>query len=282
MRRTSATWWSEEFPDVVVLVRGQVPRLEGERLAGAVGRLLARSHLGGGARIRVSGANCDTGPMLVQVNLTVADRPVRMQTMTRGRGDIMPAVVRLERQLETAAGSTRRPWPDPSRPPLAVPVPGDLARRKAFALRTTDPSAAVAAMDALDYDAHLFTHAGTGADAVVYRAGPTGLRLAHQYRTRSPRTVGGPGAAPVYSVDPHPAPALTADQAVDHLCSYGMPFLFFTDPASDRGHLLYRRYDADLGLITPAHGGETPTRRSESAAPGRHRAVSDDRGTINP
>jgi hypothetical protein len=31
---------------------------------------------------------------------------------------------------------------------------------------------------AMDYDVHLFTDAATGEDAVVYRAGPSGLRLA--------------------------------------------------------------------------------------------------------
>lgn len=253
MLRTSETRPSEEFPDVVVIVRGQLPKLEGERIAGAVGRLLARFRLGGGARIRVSAANCGSGPMLVQVNLTIAQRPVRMQTMTRGRGDVLPAVVRLEQQIRTVTTTPRhRPWPDPARPPLAVPVPGDIVRRKVFPLTTTDPSTAAAAMDALDFDAYLFTHAGTGADAVVYRAAPTGLRLAHQYRTRSPLSIRGAEDLPsIFSVDQHPAPSLTTEQAVDHLCGHGMPFLFFTDPARERGHLLYRRYDGDLGLVTP-------------------------------
>lgn len=33
-------------------------------------------------------------------------------------------------------------------------------------------------LNAMDYDVHLFTDAATGEDAVVYRAGPSGLRLA--------------------------------------------------------------------------------------------------------
>lgn len=37
-------------------------------------------------------------------------------------------------------------------------------------------------MDAMDYDAHLFADAEAGEDAIVYRAGPTGLRLARQNR----------------------------------------------------------------------------------------------------
>ncbi|MEV4129547.1 hypothetical protein [Nocardia sp. NPDC049707] len=51
------------------------------------------------------------------------------------------------------------------------------------------------------------------------------------------------------------APLLSEAQAVDLLCRDGLAFLFFTDSRSGRGHLLYRRYDADPGLITPVGPG---------------------------
>ncbi len=41
-------------------------------------------------------------------------------------------------------------------------------------------------MDAMDYDVHIFTDTTTGEEAVVYRAGPAGLRLARQHRERLP------------------------------------------------------------------------------------------------
>jgi hypothetical protein len=42
MLRASEPWSSATFPDVVVITRGRVPVIEGERFAGAVGRLLER------------------------------------------------------------------------------------------------------------------------------------------------------------------------------------------------------------------------------------------------
>jgi hypothetical protein len=45
---------------------------------------------------------------------------------------------------------------------------------------------------------------------------------------------------------------------VHRLCDDAVPFVFFTDKATGRGRLLYCRYDANLGLITPI--GNTSTR----------------------
>ncbi|MGV9613599.1 hypothetical protein [Nocardia xishanensis] len=53
------------------------------------------------------------------------------------------------------------------------------------------------------------------------------------------------------TITPRPAPILTETHAVDQVCGYRLPFLFYTDHSSGRGHLLYRRYHTDLGMITP-------------------------------
>lgn len=42
-------------------------------------------------------------------------------------------------------------------------------------------------MDALDFDAHLFTDADTGETAIVYWAGPLGVRMARQHHVHPPR-----------------------------------------------------------------------------------------------
>lgn len=67
-----------------------------------------------------------------------------------------------------------RPWPDLTRRRLFVRPDAAIARRKPVSLQCSTPLAAVAVMDAMDYDAHVFTDAETGEDAVVYRAGPRG------------------------------------------------------------------------------------------------------------
>ncbi|MTE17285.1 sigma 54 modulation/S30EA ribosomal C-terminal domain-containing protein [Nocardia aurantiaca] len=253
MLRASEAWTSATFPDVVVFAGGRVPMLEGERFAGAVGRQLQRLHVTGGARIRITGPNCDVGPFLVQVNLRLDETSARIQTLTHGRGDALPVVVRLDHHI--TALRTRwqpRPWPDPARLPLDARASGKVARRKSVPLMTVSPLRAATVMDAMDYDVHIFTDVDTGEDAIVYRAGPSGMCLARQRSVHPPRSDAN-GSGP-FSVNARPAPALTEARAVQQVCERGLPFLFYTDPDTGRGNLLYRRYDADLGLITPGPG----------------------------
>ncbi|OBF81395.1 hypothetical protein A9X06_20065 [Mycobacterium sp. 852002-51759_SCH5129042] len=171
MLRTSQAWSAPSFPEVVVFAHGRVPVLEGERFVGAVGRLLERLHVTGGARLRITGPEDENGPLLVQVNLHVGDTSVRIQTPTHGRGDALPVVLRLEHQITALREPwAPRPWPDPTRPALDAAGPGELTRRKPVELVTVGPHEAAAVMDARDYDVHLFTDADTGEDAVVHRA----------------------------------------------------------------------------------------------------------------
>ena len=62
-------------------------------------------------------------------------------------------------------------------------------------------------MSAMDYAVHLFADAETGEDAVVYRSGPTGVRLSRQHSMRPPT---GPDA-PKLTVDPRPTPTREPD-----------------------------------------------------------------------
>lgn len=234
----SGKWSTPAFPDIVVFPRGPIAELELERVAGAVGRLLTRNGVDGGARVRVVVANCPSGPQLVQVNLCVRGTPARVQTITPGAGMVLPVVLRLERLIERLTTKQRvAPEREPIRRLLAASGHGTITRRKNYSLLVGPPDAAAAVLDAMDYDAHLFVDAETGADAIVYRGDPAGIGL-----VRAPCD---PAAA-----DPK-IPELSETAAVDRLCTIGLPFLFFIDPVSRRGHLLYRRYDADLGLITP-------------------------------
>ncbi len=231
-------WSTAAFPDIAVFPRGPIAELELERLAGAVGRLLARTGVGGGARVRVVDANCRSATQLVQVNLCVNGIPARVQTVTTGPGMVLPVVQRLEwliKRLTTKqqVASER----EPMRRLLEASGHGTITRRKNCSLLVGPPDAAAAVLDAMDYDAHLFIDAATGADAIVYRGDPAGIGLLR--------------ASCAESAESKPVPELSEAAAVDRLCRVGLPYLFFVDSASLRGHLLYRRYDADLGLITP-------------------------------
>lgn len=245
---------AREFPDVAVFSGGRANASQAERLARAVGRVLADRGVTGGARVRLTMANCADGPTLVQINLQVGDTPLRAQAATAGIDDLRPALIRLDRQIVRASAQwCPRPWPDRPRRRLTTPAEALVTRRKPVVLRRATPLQAIAAMDAMDYDVHLFTDAETGEDAVVYRAGPSGLRLARQHHVFPPgwsrcRAPAGPPVPLI--VNSRPTPVLTEAAAVDRAREHGLPFLFFTDQATGRGQLLYSRYDGNLGLIT--------------------------------
>ncbi len=78
-------------------------------------------------------------------------------------------------------------------------------------------------MDLLDYDFHLFTEKGTGTAGVLYRAGPTGYRLAPVAPVPADQLR--PLELPV-TISPQPTPCLTVEEATERL---GLPFLFFID-----------------------------------------------------
>lgn len=248
-------WSVREFPYVTVLSGPRVSASQGEYVARSVGRVLAHHEITGGARVRLKTGACGRGPMVMQVNLRVGELPARVLAVTSGVDDLTPALLRLDRQVVRMYEQWRpRPWPDPTRRLMTIAGEAVVVRRKSVVLQRTTPLEAVAVMDAMDYDAHLFTDVETGEDAVVYRAGPSGLRLARQRHVYPPgwawsSSASGP-AVPLI-VNSRQTACLTEDAAVHRAREHRLHLLFFTDPATGRGNLLYPRYDGNLGLITP-------------------------------
>jgi hypothetical protein len=167
-------------------------------------------------------------------------------------------VDRLAEHWQARRGSTPVPAPhewrhgsEPAHRPGFYPRPPEqreIVRHKTYELHRISPDDAVYDMERLDYDFHLFSDKTTGQDAVVYRAGPTGYRLARLHPTGPPEA---PGEVPL-TVSPHPAPRLSDREAVERINLTGQPFLFFADAHTGRGRVLYHRYDGHYGLITPA------------------------------
>lgn len=253
LRCASEQWTTAAGPEVAVTTRGEVAAVDVTRAVRAVARVLRRHHLDAPARVRLSAPPDPEAPTVVQVDVRHLDAVIRVQ-VTGPRGFAVTfAAERLDRRLARMAAREARAWPDPARPPLArAGAPRPIVRRKRCALSTCTPAEAVAVLDAMDYDAHLFTDAETGEDAVVHWAAP-GVRLIRQRATyppiRSPQTV---RSAPPIVVDAEPAACLDPVEAANLLCRKGLPFLFCTDPGSGRGGLLYRRHDGDLALVAPA------------------------------
>jgi hypothetical protein len=205
-----------------------------------------------GLRVRLSEAA--DGRVVAQANARAARRAIRVQvaagTLDQAVEDLADRLGR--RVLEAAACWSGRPWPDtddasvPSRLPRGGPAlaPGLPARIKAAPLATCPPEVAVAVMDLMDYPAHLFVDAGTGLDAVVHRAGPTGYRLTRLRPAPPPA----PNTVPL-TVDPLPAPVLPVARAIARLDESGLGHLLFADPDTGRGQLLYRRFDDRYAIV---------------------------------
>ena len=184
-------------------------------------------------------------PAVVKATLQVGSRHVRAHVAAATLAEAVDLVERrLRRNLErveelertrrrktgvSGPGEWRHGDLPTSRPEHypRPPVERELVRRKTFASVPVTPEEAALEMAALDYDFFLVTNADTGDESVVYR--------------RSDGTT-----------DLHQAALLFLEQAIERLDVSGDPFVFFVDPQTRRGNLLYVRYDGNYGLIEPA------------------------------
>ncbi|MFH9353314.1 sigma 54 modulation/S30EA ribosomal C-terminal domain-containing protein [Kitasatospora sp. NPDC017646] len=225
---------------------GGAPAEARGRIAAAVAAAGEAGTLVEALRIRLAAV---AGGVLAQVNAEVDGRRIRVQRAAAERADSLDRVAEsLLARIRAVTGPwTPRPWPARRVPALpAGPAGGRrIIRRKEPSLVWCTPEAAARTMDAMDYDIHLFTDPATETDAVVYRVGPTGYRLARTV----PAGPSGRRTAPI-TLSPHGAPPLTERQAVERLEEAELPFLFFAHPTSGRGRVLYRRFDGHLGLIS--------------------------------
>lgn len=221
-----------------------------------------------GARVRLSrhGDPAVERPVIAQANLIVDGRPIRAQVEGLTARE---AVDRLEdrlrhrlehtaRHLEGGRGSASaadpREWrrgSEPTRRRRFFTRPVDerrVIRRKSFSVARCTVDEAVAEMNLLDYDFHLFTEKGTGVTGVLYRS-PTGYRLALVAPDLADLL--SPFESPV-TLSEQPTPCLTLEAAIDRLGLLDLPFVFFIEAAEGRACVLYRRYDGHYGMITPA------------------------------
>jgi hypothetical protein len=255
-------------PETVVELRGGVAEDLVDYARRKVGGVL--SHTGRPvlhSRMRVTrhGDPARERPVVAQVNVDLNGRPVRVQVeATTPREAVDLLVDRLAHRLErvTRGGEARRgptvendphEWrpdvPPASRRSYHI-LPSD--ERRIVQHKTINPlpcsvDEAVVEMEDLDHDFHLFVEAGRGVDSLVYRAGPTGIRLA-QIDGRAGEVA--PGDVRV-TASTAPPPLLDTAEAVDRLRLTGLPFLFYLDGDHGRGCVLYHRYDGHYGLLDP-------------------------------
>ena len=204
-------------------------------------------------------------PAVAEARLDLDGRPVRAQVSARRLYEAVDLLeARLRHRLEHLASQRRtlhrsagvavpgewRHGDLPARRSARLPRPPDerqVVRRTTFARRPLTVDEAAGELALLGHDFHLFTETGTRMDALLWRrpGGTFGLSVAG---SAAPDLAG--CTAPVEQ-QPPPA-ARTERQAIDLLDLTGAPFVFFTDPASGRGAVVYRRTDGHYGLLTPA------------------------------
>lgn len=203
-------------------------------------------------------------PAVAQVNVDLNGRLIRAQAAGETmREAVEHACARLRVRLERAArnwaairggqpvegpGEWRHQSLPAARPPY-FPRPAEeraVMRHKSYALAHETPDEAAADAALLDYDFHLFTEKSTGEDSVIWRSGD-GYRLALAHpRTRRL----GPVDASITVSEIRP-PRLPLAEAKAALEAAGQPFLFFVNPETGRGNVIYHRYDGHYGLIEP-------------------------------
>lgn len=138
---------------------------------------------------------------------------------------------------------TQRPeWFDRNRDERQV------VKRKTFALAPMTLDEAAFDLDMLGHDFYLFTELDTAADSVIAFDDDHGLELLQPEGVRADPTTD--AAAPVRRGTP--APSLSPQEAVERLDAGGERFVFFVNDETDRGNVVYHRYDGHYGLITPS------------------------------
>ncbi len=258
---------ADTSPDVAVDVttHGEFPGAADYAQAkiGSLARLTRRPLTHAHVRLTRSHNPAADNPVVAQANIDFAGRVVRAQVDAASASEAIDLLEsRLRRRVEHL-----HELADPQRGPEAAPpwrheheaprnvrgaagVVSDprVIRRKSFAMAPCTVDEAVAEMELLDYDFHLFHEIGSGAAAVVYRGAPSGYRLA----LVAPALAG--EVTPYRSlvtISTHPLPCLREEDAVARLSLMDLRFLFFIDAAQGRASVLYRRYDGHYGLITP-------------------------------
>ncbi|MGZ4325776.1 MAG: ribosome hibernation promotion factor [Solirubrobacteraceae bacterium] len=179
------------------------------------------------------------------IEAAVDDVAERLQRQLRRYVDRL-----LTRQREPAQSPpgewSHRSWSPP--PPTFVrpPLEREIMRRKSFAFGPMSVDEAADALEDLDHDFFLFHDAETDADAVVYW-GDDGLLALIEPRWAVSADDRGPVSERSRFSSPIDLRTAVAEMDVlDHR------FVFFEDATTERGNVIYRRYDGHYGLIEPA------------------------------
>ncbi|MFI0901085.1 sigma 54 modulation/S30EA ribosomal C-terminal domain-containing protein [Streptomyces sp. NPDC020983] len=241
---------------VQVQVRGSTSAGDSDyaraKIAPVVARLRAPVHAVG---VKLTQSARPAGsPASAVASVDLNGRPVRAQVTAASMPEAIDLLKdrltsRLSRITDPQAGTWHRSDPAPNHHGHRVPLrERRIVRRKSVALSPQTPDQAAFDMEALDLDFYLFTDAATGADSLIHRRAD-GYGMAQL--GGAPSGYISPPAIPL-TQSPDPVPRIFTAEAVRRIEATAAPHLFFADPTTGRGHVLYHRRDGHYGLITPA------------------------------
>lgn len=255
---------------VQVEARGRVPEGIPALAAGKVRsllRLAGRPVLSARVTLTMAADPAVARPAVARASVDVSGRIARAQAAGQTMRDAVEHMAaRLRAQLDRLApdwearrGSrpqeTPGEWRHQSVPARRTPYfPRSLAARQvtrhgSYAAGRRTPEEAIAELDLLEYDFHLYADKITGQDTVIYRTAG-GYRLAQV----APRPYREHPLPESVTRDEQAAPRLTVTAAIARLEATGQRFVFFADAATGRGSVIYHRYDGHYGLVTGSHG----------------------------
>jgi ribosome-associated translation inhibitor RaiA len=130
---------------------------------------------------------------------------------------------------------------------LKPPEQRRIVHRRAYSQRPATTQEAIEELLDADEEFHVFRHARTAEDVVVYRRDDGGIGLIHP--------PGSELAGENGLVTPEPSrysTPLKLDDARAEMDEVNHRFLYFVDIDDQRGKVLYLRHDGDYGLVEPA------------------------------
>tara|TARA_B100002049_G_scaffold126661_1_gene93690 strand:+ start:202 stop:969 length:768 start_codon:yes stop_codon:yes gene_type:complete len=246
--------------EVELLTQGPVEFGDREHATGKVRELCELGHepvLTAVVKLRLREDAADSLPAIAEATIDMNGVAIR----AHASGDTMTeAIDRLDERLGRRLRRRRKrledrrhdrePEPTRSHPGYAS-IPRDereVVRHKSLAMHPMTVEEAVDEMDLLDHGFYLYLDTDHDIDRVVFHNGDGTIHVV-------PSVVGedlpGDTRPPI-----HPAPTvlnhLPLVEAEVLLDEGDEPFVFFAEPDSGRGQVLYRRFDGHYGLISPA------------------------------
>ena len=193
---------------------------------------------------RVVRAHVAAGTMFEAVDLLEARMRERLERLAHHE-EAKHLRLRGEREHEWKHGEEAHAAPVVL-PAVAV-EDRELVRHKTFAVAEMTPDEAVADLELLDH---------TSTSSRTARPAKTTWSRARSGRATSCSSPRQPARSPTPSRRSGPArsgPRRSMWRMRSSLLELGdLPFVFFVDPDTRRGRLLYRRYDGHYGLVSPA------------------------------